>query len=108
MDEPDFRFRLNTSDDDIYTDLGSRMPEGEKGSIINTFGRIDAIRNVGDVNVLKIGSGLIADVSYRVRILEYVVESEDKNTINAKKEWESAKQAVQDAIANRKSMKEIE
>lgn len=108
MEEPDFRFRLNTNDDDIYTDLGPRMPEDENNSVINTFGRIDAIRNVGDVNVLKIGSGLIADVSYRVRTLEYVVESEDKDTITAKRNWENAKQAVQDAIANRKTMKEIE
>lgn len=108
MDTPDFRFRLNTADDNIYTDLGPRIPENDSGSIINTCGRIDAIRNVGEVSVLKIGSGLIADVSYRVRILEYVVENEDKNTISAKKDWEKAKQAVQDAIINRKSMEEIE
>ena len=108
MDAPDFRFRLNSSDNDIYTDLGPRLSEDSNSSVINTFGRIDAIRNVGDVNVLQIGSGLIADVSYRVRILEYVVESEDKDTINAKRNWENAKQAVQDAIADRKTMKEIE
>lgn len=105
---PDFRFRLNTAEDDIYTDLGPRLLDDSDTSVINTFGRIDAIRNVGEVNVLQIGNGLIADVSYRVRTLEYVIENEDKDTMEAKKEWENAKLAIQEAIADRKTMQEIE
>lgn len=106
---PDFRFRLNSEENDIYTDLGFRLPdENNNSEVINTFGRIDAIHNVGEVKNLEIGSGLIADVSYRVRTLEYVVESEDKDTIAAKKDWENSKQAVQEAINNKQSMKEIE
>jgi len=35
------------------------------------------LRNIGDVEFLQIGNGLIVDMAYRVRTKEYVVESED-------------------------------
>lgn len=110
MDEPpDYRFRLNSENNEIYTDLGPRIKEENiEDPVINTYGRIDAIHNVGQVDVLQIGSGLIADVVYRVRTLEYVVESKDKDTINAKNEWNAVKQQVQEAIAQRKPMEEIQ
>lgn len=102
MSIPDFRFRLNSPNDNVYVDLGHRSSEATQDwkKFGNTFGRIDAIHNVGKVDVLKIGNGLIADVAYRVRTKEYVVESEDAETIAAKKEWEKAKQAIDSAISH--------
>lgn len=107
-DPPDYRFRLNSANNDIYSDLGPRLSENEEHSTINTYGRIDAIQNVGEVKDLQIGSGLVADVVYRVRTLEYVVESKDKNTSTAKAKWMKAKQNVQKAIADKKPMNEIQ
>jgi hypothetical protein len=39
-DPPDYRFRLNSANNDIYSDLGPRLPEDGEN---NTYGRIDAI-----------------------------------------------------------------
>lgn len=102
MNPPDYRFRMNSDNENIYVDLGPRAleePEPYNG-FGNTFGRIDAIHNVGEVENLFIGSGLIADVAYRVRTKEYVVETEDADTIVAKRAWENAKQEIDIAIKN--------
>lgn len=109
VNKPDFRFRLNSPTDKVYTDLGGRPVEAEDGIKFGaTFGRIDALRNVGDVDILQIGNGLIADVAYRVRTKEYVVESEDPATIEAKKAWLSAKDNIAACIEQHKSTKEIQ
>ena len=108
--EPDYRFRLNSSNENIYTDLGPRAMKESNGNskFGNTFGRIDAIYNVGHVDYLQIGNGLIADVAYRVRTKEYVVESEDPETIATKRIWEQARKEIDSAIKNRQPTSYIE
>ena len=97
--KPDFRFRLNSPTEKVYIDLGGREIEDKDGMKFgSTIGRIDALRNVGNVDILQIGNGLIADVAYRVRTKEYVVESEDPDTIEAKKNWEKAKDHINACI----------
>lgn len=110
MSTPDFRFRLNGENDNVYVDLGHRAQDEDPTwkKFGNTFGRIDAIHNVGKVDVLKIGSGLIADVAYRVRTKEYVVESEDAETSEAKKDWEAAKQNINNAILHHQNTEYIQ
>ena len=107
---PDYRFRMNSVSEDIYTDLGPRAmedPEPHNG-FGNTFGRIDAIHNVGKVDSLYIGTGLLADVAYRVRTKEYVVETEDSDTYTAKRLWESAKADIDSAIRNHENTESIQ
>ena len=109
MSEPDFRFRLNSPNENVYVDLGYRTTEENPFSKFgSTFGRIDAIYNIGIVENLQIGSGLIADVAYRVRTKEYVVESEDPDTIAAKAEWEKAKSEVDSAISHHQTTEYIQ
>ena len=107
---PDYRFRLNSANENVYTDLGPRASKEplSNDKYGNTFGRIDAIYNAGKVDYLQIGNGLIADVAYRVRTKEYVVESEDPDTIEAKKEWDRAKKAIENAINNHQSTEYIQ
>lgn len=107
--KPDFRFRLNSPSENVYTDLGGRPIEGEGEMKFGaTFGRIDAIRNVGDVDTLQIGNGLIADVAYRVRTKVYVVESEDADTILAKANWEKAQEEISARIKTHQSTQKIQ
>jgi len=109
MSEPDFRFRLNSPNENVYVDLGYRTTEENPFSKFgSTFGRIDAIYNIGTVENLQIGSGLIADVAYRVRTKEYVVESEDPDTIAAKAAWEKAKSEVDSAISHHQTTEYIQ
>jgi hypothetical protein len=98
---PDFRFALNPTDINDYTDFGGRMnstPGSEEWG--DTFGRIDAIRNIEEVREMYIGSGLIVDVAYRVRTKEYVVETTDNATATAKQEWINAMNRVNALIAS--------
>lgn len=107
--EPDYRFRLNSAHENIYVDLGPRAlddPEPHNG-FGNSFGRIDAIRNVGKVEALQIGNGLIADVAYRVRTKEYVIEN-DGETGQAKRDWEESNQEIRNAIARHESVENIQ
>lgn len=101
--KPDFRFRLNSPNENVYVDLGGRPVEAtDELQFGATFGRIDALRNIGDVEFLQIGNGLIVDMAYRVRTKEYVVESEDQDTINAKRNWLTQKSLIDEAIKNEK------
>ena len=80
---PDYRFCLNDEDEN-YIDLGGRLAnEADSVRFGDTFGRIEAIRNVGNVTKLQVGNGLLLDVAYRVRTKEYLVESEAE--VEAKK-----------------------
>ena len=59
------------------------------------------------VENLYIGSGLLADVAYRVRTKEYVVETDDSDTYAAKRSWESAKAEIDSAIRNHENTESI-
>jgi hypothetical protein len=107
--KPDFRFRLNSPTENVYVDLGGRPVDAQdEVSFGASFGRIDALRNVGPVDILQIGNGVIADVAYRVRTKEYVVESEDAETIAAKKAWMTAQADIEACITKHQSMSAIE
>lgn len=98
---PDFKFALNPTDTNDYMDFGGRMnnnPGVEEWE--DTFGRIDAIRNIEEVREMRIGTGLIVDVAYRVRTKEYVVETTDAATATAKQLWQNALARVNSLIAS--------
>ena len=98
---PEFLFALNPKDANDYMDFGGRENDSLDGvKWGDTFGRIDAIRNVEEVRELRIGSGLIVDIAYRVRTKEYVVETTDAATANAKAVWENALARVNSLIAS--------
>lgn len=90
---PDFRFCLNDVETN-YSDFGGRSVENnDTVAYGNTFGRIDAIRNVKDVKVLRAGTGLLLDVSYRVRTKKYGVEDLQSPSLkNAKNAWIQSRQ----------------
>ena len=121
--EVDYRFALNPTDPNDFMDMGGRENpyasictkcdwEGEItdlcprcGSKVetkfgDTFGRIEAIRNVEKVNALYLGPGVIADVAYRVRTKSYVVEETNKEVVDAKKNWQTAVKALDDWVAH--------
>jgi hypothetical protein len=108
--EIDYRFAINPTDSNNYIDMAGRENthnsicpicdwEGQGEAICpncgksidtkfgDTFGRIEAIRNVEKVNAMYLGNGVIADVAYRVRTKSYVVEETNIDVINSKKEW---------------------
>lgn len=109
INQPDFRFRLNSPAENVYVDLGGTILEDSSRTGFGpTIGRIDAIRNIGNVDILQIGNGLIADVAYRVRTKEYVVENEDPDTIKAKNAWEKALAEVEARIRTHQTTKKIQ
>lgn len=77
---PIFAAQLNSTS---YTDL--QQTEWEEG--LRTAGRFEAIMNVDDVQILKIGSGVMIDMVYQLKTLEYALESTDSNVIQAKNAW---------------------
>lgn len=81
--DPVFAAQLNSTE---YTNLA--QTEWESG--LRTAGRFEAIMNVDDVSILKIGSGVMADLVYQLKTLEYVVETTDADTITTKDAWLSA------------------
>lgn len=89
--QPDFRFCLNGIETN-YSDFGGRKVEDNATVAYgNTFGRIDAIRNVEDIKTLRAGNGILLDVSYRVKIKEYVIENNERTSLaQAKQEWNKA------------------
>lgn len=90
---PDFRFCLNNKDSD-YSDFGGYMTaEVNNTAYGNTFGRMDALRNVENVDTLRVGNGLLLDVAYRVREKEYTVESETE-VASYKNSWRQARAAL--------------
>lgn len=124
-EEVDFRFALNPTDPNNYTDLGNcgnpyvyictnedcswigdnseKCPLcGEPVSIKygDTFGRIEAIRNIEKVNAMYLGPGVIADVAYRVRTKSYVVEETNMEVRKYKDEWQLALINLDNCITN--------
>lgn len=125
-DEVDYRFALNPKDNKDYTDLGDTFNppvyicmrddcsgyEGQSSDGLcpkcgkpmrvkygDTFGRMEAIRNVEKVREMYIGNGVLVDVAYRVRTKTYVIESTDHDTAVAKENWETAVKTLNDWIA---------
>jgi len=101
MDEPpDYRFKLNSQDAKDYMDV-TGIDRDDDGIIFgDTFGRVEAIRNISDVDELRVGTGVLIDVAYRVRITEYVVESTEMSVARAKEAWLDAVKYVDAVIAS--------
>jgi hypothetical protein len=66
----------------------------------DTFGRIDAIRNVDKVTALHIGNGIIVDIAYRVRTKTYVVEETDDEVRSAKSIWQQRIEELDNWVAH--------
>jgi hypothetical protein len=88
---PDFSAVLNSTS---YTDLNPMDRNGE----FRTQGRFEAIVNVDDVKTLRIGSGVLLDVVYQLKTLEYAVEYEDAEVIRSKAAWQYAKNEYDVAV----------
>lgn len=84
---PDFRLRLNSDGPNDYVDFGGRQNEPDDSKFGDTFGRVDAWRNIEKVSELRIGNGLMVDVAYRVRTKEYVVENTNSTVEANKTAW---------------------
>lgn len=97
---PDYRFALNPKDELDYVDFGGRSDGDTNTEWGDTFGRIDALRNIEKVEELRVGSGLMIDIAYRVRTKEYVVETTDNATAKAKEDWENAMKYIDIVIAS--------
>lgn len=121
--EIDYRFALNPQEANDYTDLGGRtnpparcLDCGYQGEFEgqcpkcasrnidtrfgDTFGRIEAIRNVEKVDKLYLGTGVIADVAYRVRTKTYVIEDTNILVSDAKKVWLAAVETLNQWVAH--------
>jgi hypothetical protein len=110
----DYRFALNPKDGKDFTDLGGRPNGGEREENDNdlthfgdTFGRIEAIRNVENVDIIYIGTGVIVEMAYRVRTKTYTVEETDDDVVVAKKQWTDALTMLDNWVAH-PSMKEAD
>jgi hypothetical protein len=102
LDEtPNFTAFLNSK---TYTDLALIDRNGE----FKTQGRFEAITNVDDVRELRIGSGVMVDIVYQLKTLEYAIETEDPDTKRAKISWISAKNEYNNAIENGALAAELE
>ena len=97
--EPDFRLCLSDNKAE-YIDLGGNYVENTSTKFGASFGRIDALRNIKDLSTLRVGSGVLIDIAYRVRTKEYVIEETDEATKNAKNAWKSAVAYFESAILN--------
>ena len=90
-EEPNYLARLNTN---YYTDLSRSTDKNP-----NTSGRFEAITNIDNVDWFEIGNGVIADVVYQLKTIEYTVEETEDSVrslkatwLQSKKEYEKAKQ----------------
>jgi hypothetical protein len=96
---PDYRFKLNSQEEKDYIDLTGR-DRGDETIFGDTFGRVEAIRNITDVTELRVGTGVFIDAAYRVRVTEYVVENTELSIIRAKQDWLDAVAYVDAVIAS--------
>jgi hypothetical protein len=98
---PEFTAFLNSK---AYTDLNPIDRNGE----FRTQGRFESIVNVDDVKELRIGKGVILDIVYQLKTLEYAVETQDSATMSSKQSWLSAKNEYDAALSNGASNVELE
>lgn len=99
---PDYRFCLNSNVTDFsdFTgrEVGGPDPENPDSPYTQSFGKIDAIRNV-DVETLRVGNGLILDIAYRVRVKVYAVEEKVDAVNDAKIMWQQRQTELNELFA---------
>lgn len=119
----DYRFAVNPKEPNDYIDMGGRENpyptnctkcewEGDETPVCpkcgadtetkfgDTFGRVEAIRNIEKVNSLYIGNGVIVDIAYRVRTKNYVVEDKNEEVCSVKQNWMNMKTKLEECIAH--------
>ena len=82
MDAPSYVFKLN---ENKYIDFSK---SGDFDPI--TSARYEALTAIDEVNSLYAGTGLIIDLVYQLRTIEYTVEETDAEVITAKNNWIAA------------------
>lgn len=92
-DQPDFRFKLN--DDPMIDFMGNNnsylLETKSKDNLPQTYGAANAIyTNINKVERLYAGNGLVLDVSYREKYLEYSFEDNHLEIKTAKENYEYA------------------
>ena len=87
---PDFSAKLNSEE---YTDLGRNSAKP------TTSGRIEINRNVGQVEQLQIGTGIIANIGYQLKTIEYTVEDTDPVVRDKKSAWQKAESEYNQLLA---------
>ena len=86
---PDFRFALNPKDENDYSDFSGRKKDADTVSKFGDIsGRVDAYRDLGKIQELRVGSGLVVDLVYREQAREFAVETKDAQIADLKSRWE--------------------
>ena len=75
--------------------------------IPTTHGRIESLTNLESVETLYAGTGVILDMGYRIKEIEYSLEDEEP-VLSVKNDWLRARQTWQDAVANGSNNETIE
>lgn len=89
---PGFRARVNG---DTYLDLSqTTRADGSK-----TSARFEAVTNLDKVHTLEIDRGVILDMVYQLKTLEYAVEEEDGLLRSLKQDWKNKKVIYDTALA---------
>lgn len=82
ISKPEYIFRLNGSTVVDFSRYRTDEPI--------TQGRYEALTNIDKVDMLVAGTGLVIDVVYQLRTIEYTVETTVPSVKLAKEEWEAA------------------
>lgn len=110
IDPPDCRFGL-IKKGESYPPKNIVDFSGNPASLDSprTLGRVESLSNLLDLEGIYLGSGVVIDMSYRLKEVEYTVESDQLAVKNAKKEWLTHKEQYETIRANSESSRsEIE
>ena len=89
---PGFKAQLNG---DTYLDLSRTVrADGSK-----TSARFEAVTDIDKVHTLKIDTGVLLDMVYQLKTIEYTVEAEDSLIQSHKQQWENSKIEYDTAVA---------
>ena len=110
MDAPSYLFELNNSG--VMHMNGRKLPKVSEEELTSysswlpeTRGRIDAINGIEKVTNLRADTGLIVEIAYRIKIMEYAVEDENPRTNTAKQNWQSYIHLWQETLSDPESTK---
>jgi hypothetical protein len=79
-----------TVNNQAFIDFSRHIMQESKDYVqqkVETAARYDMVTNAGPIESLTIGSGLIADVVYQEKIIEYSIEHIDEDIKKRKQEW---------------------
>lgn len=74
---------------------------------LNTSSQPILIVNADEIDIIKIGNGLILEATYQLKTLEYSIETTDSDVATAKEAWETAKVNYENAIAQGATASEL-